>query len=128
MRLTKNVTFIILILLPSLVKAEYLRVGSATATVESASKKPINYQLSWLENSKGEKLEFPSKFKNVDTFMKLKNGNHLCVIQVKPVWSNVIGLAVDTIAVPNFYGINKKDTVGIQKISPTDITFSCIKL
>lgn len=124
----KKIAFLITLTFSSMASADYVVVGPVNGIVTGIFGGVTSYSIAWLQNSKGERWAFPSRFKTVDEYNVKKNGTALCLVNVKSTGYGVFSWAANQIKDnPNFYGVESKKSEPPVKYDPDHIVFTCRK-
>lgn len=109
--------------------ADYVAVGKIYGVEESMFSRSTEYEIKWVQNSKGERWDMPTSFKDVSDYQYMPKLNKaLCFIQIKSQIGGPVGWAVDKVSLPIFYGVKKKTNEPPKKIDPERLIFLCEKL
>ena len=86
------------------------------------------YDVSWFQNSKGEKWQPPRIWKDVDDFNPLKGGKFgVCFVRIRSKMPTIIGWTIDKFSnLPIVYGTSKED-MEPKLIEPDYLVFKCEK-
>ena len=107
-------------------KAEFVAVGPIEGAVSGFIGGTTYYKIAWVQNSKGERWNFPTRYASVDEYnINAKKGYAMCFLKVKSSLPGVLGFAADAVSsTPTFYGI-KKGSSSPEKIGPEYLVFQC---
>lgn len=107
--------------------ADYVAVDKIYG-VEEGMLSRTRFEIKWVQNSKGERWDLPTSYKDVTEYKYYpKTQEAVCYIQVKSTLGGVVGLAVDKLSLPTFYGVKPKTNNPPQKIDPEWLVFYCRK-
>lgn len=125
-----STTSVVLLLLTvcSKASADYVAVDKIYGVEEGMFSRDTKYEIKWVQNSKGERWDIPTSYKDVSEYQYMPKLNKaLCFIQVKSQLGGPIGWAVDKASLPTFYGVKSKTNDPPQKINPERLIFFCEK-